>query len=116
MNPSNAALSDEQFVEIGGYIRARFHQWLLEDRELNSDAVSGQLNRIESSLESSVVLARARFDMGRLFCHAENLSHERLACHGNWPGPGTALPETGLPSGTACWPIHAIKECISPIP
>ena len=63
MNQSNAVLSDEQFEEIGGYIRSRFHQWLLEDRELNGDAVSGQLNRIESSLEASVVLARERFDM-----------------------------------------------------
>jgi hypothetical protein len=63
MNPLNAALSDMQFEEIGDYIRSRFHQWILEDRALNGDVNSGQLNRIESSLEASVVLARERFDM-----------------------------------------------------
>jgi hypothetical protein len=87
MNQSNAVLSDEQFVEIGGYVRARFHQWLLEDRELNGDAVSGQLNRIESSLEASVVLARERFDMAtqrfeamdRRFEEQMEFSRERFA-------------------------------------
>ncbi len=61
---SQAALqfTEDQYEKIGDFVRLHFHQWLLEDHEVNGNEVTGQLNRIETSLEASIVLSRERFE------------------------------------------------------
>ncbi|MCK5736099.1 MAG: hypothetical protein KAH21_06445, partial [Spirochaetaceae bacterium] len=63
MGQAVVQFTDDQYEMIGNFVRSRFHQWLLEDVKVNGDAVTSQLNRIESSLEASIVLSRERFEM-----------------------------------------------------
>jgi uncharacterized membrane-anchored protein len=63
MGPTDLQLTDDDLSRIEQFIQTHFHRWLLEDRQMNGDPVNGQLNRIESSLEASIVLSRERFEM-----------------------------------------------------
>jgi len=63
MNQTAVTISDDQYERIGEFIRLHFHQWLQEDMKMNGNAASDQLNRIENSLEASIMISREQFKM-----------------------------------------------------
>ena len=68
MKPSAFELTEDHFNRIGDYVLSHLHGWILEDREMNGDAVSGQIGRLESGLEAVITLTRERFEaMDRRF-------------------------------------------------
>jgi|GEM_PF-4424184 len=63
MNQTALQLNENQYERIGEFVRLHFHQWLLEDNKVNGSPAAEQMNRIENSLEASIVLSRERFEM-----------------------------------------------------